>query len=312
MNTVNPKKVDVLCVGQASYDLIFAVERQPGGNEKIAAIDYTNCGGGPAANAAVTVARLGGKAAFAGYLDLDLYGESHHRELRQEGVLCDYIVRGERPTPLSAIIVKPDGARTVVNHRIKSVPLRPEELDLHTLTCKFMLFDGHEPLLGEYLAGLARGEKIPTMLDAGSFHAGTEKLAPLVDYLVCSEPFAQQYSGRNNLQEALVSLAGLAPYIVITCGERGLLWKTPAARGTMDAFAVTAVDTTGAGDVFHGALAIALARKTEWQRALRYASATAALCCTKLGARPGIPTKAEVEAFLTARPNLPQEKALKE
>ncbi len=193
------KEADVLCVGQASYDLIFAVERQPGDNEKIAATDFTNCGGGPAANAAVTVARLGGRAAFAGYLELDLYGESHYRELRREGVLCDYIMRGQRPTPLSAIIVKPDGNRTVVNHRINSVPLRPEEVDLHPLTCNFMLFDGHEPLLGEYLARLAREKKIPTMLDAGSCHAGTAKLAQLVDYLVCSEPFARQYSGHARI-----------------------------------------------------------------------------------------------------------------
>lgn len=292
------KEVDVLCVGQASYDLVFAVGHQPGANEKIAATGHTNCGGGPAANAAVTVARLGGQAAFAGYLDLDLYGESHYRELQQEGVLCDYIVRGARPTPLSAIIVKPDGARTVVNHRLASVPLRSDEVALQPLFCKFMLFDGYEPLLGEHLARLARAKKIPTMLDAGSMHAGTEKLMPLVDYLVCSEPFAQQYSGRTDLGEALALLAGFAPHVVITCGEKGLFWKTPTTKGTMDAFSITVLDTTGAGDVFHGALAIALARQTEWQQALRYASVAAALCCTRLGARPGIPNEAEVKAFL--------------
>jgi sulfofructose kinase len=292
--------VDVLCVGQASYDLIFAVERQPGENEKIAATDYTNCGGGPAANAAVTVARLGGKAAFAGYMDNDIYGETHYRELRKEGVNCDLIVRGDRPTPLSAILVKPDGTRTVVNHRIKTVPLRPEELDCSLIDCSVMLFDGHEPLLGAYLAGQAGKKGIPTMLDAGSLHEGTQKLVSMVDYLVCSEHFAQQYTDRGNLHEALSSLADTAPFVVITCGERGLLWKTPKARGTMSAFMVQVIDTTGAGDVFHGALAYSLARHVEWLKALRFASGGAALCCTRLGARPGIPTGAEVDAFLAS------------
>jgi len=291
--------IDVLCVGQASHDLIFAVEHQPGADEKIAATAFTECGGGPAANAAVTVARLGGRAGFAGYLDRGLYGESHFRELRREGVIDDYIVRGDRPSPLSAILVKPDGARTVVNHRGKAVPLRPDELHLDTLACKVMLFDGHEPLLGAHLVEKARAKNIPTMLDAGSLHDGTEILAPLVDYLVCSEIFAREYTGFPDLSAGLAALAALAPCVVITCGERGLLWKSPAAQGSMAPFAVTVVDTTGAGDVFHGALALALARRTEWLRALRFANAAAALCCTKLGARPGIPTATAVQAFLT-------------
>jgi len=290
--------VDVLCVGQASYDLIFAVERQPGKNEKIAATDCTNCGGGPAANAAVTVTRLGGKAAFAGYIDNDIYGETHYKELRKEGVNCDLLVRGNRPTPLSAIIVKPDGSRTVVNHRIKTVPLRPEDLGCSLINCSVMLFDGHEPLLGEYFAAQARKKGIATMLDAGSLHNGALKLISMVDYLVCSEHFAQQYTKRENLHEALSSLAYDAPFVVITCGERGVLWKTPETTGTMPAFMIHAIDTTGAGDVFHGALAFCLARRMEWQNALRFASGAAALCCVRLGARPGIPAGAEVEMFL--------------
>ena len=290
--------VDVLCVGQASFDLVFAVARHPGENEKIAATEYTCCGGGPAANAAVTVARLGGSAAFAGYLDNTIYGETHYLELQKEGIDCDLIVRGNRPTPLSAIIVKPDGARTVVNHRVKTVPLRPEQLDCRFTDCKVMLFDGHEPLLGEYFAELARQMGIPTVLDAGSTHAGTRKLAPMVDYLVCSEPFALEYSGREDPGQAMDLLGDLAPFVVITCGERGLLWKTPEERGSMEAFRVGTVDTTGAGDVFHGAMVLALARRTEWQNGLRFASAAAALCCRKLGARPGIPTAAELEAFI--------------
>jgi len=300
MTTSPALEVDVLCAGQASFDLVFAVDRQPGGNEKIAATGFTNCGGGPAANAAITVARLGGKAAFAGYLDNTVYGETHYRELRREGINCNLVVRGERPTPLSAILVKPDGSRTVVNHRVQSVPLRPEEIDLDTIVASVMLFDGHEPLLGEFLAKQAKQQGIATVLDAGSLHAGTRTLAPLVDYLVCSEAFALAYANNDDPRRALASIVEFAPYVVVTLGERGLLWKSPEAQGKMEALQVKLVDTTGAGDVFHGALCLAVARRTEWREALHYASAAAALSCTKLGARPAIPTAAALQSFLAS------------
>jgi len=300
MTTSPPLEVDVLCAGQASFDLVFAVDRQPNGNEKMAATDFTSCGGGPAANAAVTVARLGGKAAFAGYLDNGVYGESHYRELRREGVDCDLVVRGERPTPLSAILVKPDGSRTVVNHRVQSVPLQPEEIDPDAIAASVLLFDGHEPLLGEFLAKQAKQQGIATVLDAGSLHAGTRTLAPLVDYLVCSEAFALAYANNDDPLQALAALAELAPHVVITLGERGLLWMSSENRGEMAAMPVKVVDTTGAGDVFHGALCLAVARRTEWREALHCASAAAALSCKRLGARPAIPTASELQTFLSS------------
>lgn len=290
---------DVLCVGHASYDLVFQVSRHPLPDEKMFADGFNRCGGGPAANAAVTVARLGLKAAFSGYLGRDLFGDEHAAELRAAGVLTDWLARGDAPTPVSAVFVKPGGARALVTHKARTTHLESGAVDFSACRPKVMLFDGHEPLLSEPLAERARAEGIPTVLDAGSLHQGTEMLMQRVDHLVASEKFARQVSGTTDPHCAINMLADCAPVVVVTLGERGLLWKTAGgARGALPAIPVNAIDTTGAGDSFHGAYAAALAEGQGWQSTLRFASAAAALCCTRAGARLGIPSRGEVEALL--------------
>lgn len=290
---------DVLCVGHASYDLVFQVSRHPLPDEKMFAEGFTRCGGGPAANAAVTVARLGLQAAFSGYLGRDIFGEEHLAELHAAGVITDWLVRGDTPTPLSAVFVKPDGARALVTHKAQTGYTAAGAVDFSACRPKVMLFDGHEPLLSEPLAERARAEGVPTVLDAGSLHQGTETLMKRVDHLVASEKFARQVSGATDPFQALEMLADFAPTVVVTLGERGLVWKTAdGSRGTLPAIPVNAIDTTGAGDSFHGAYAAALAERQDWQSTLRFASAVAALCCTRAGARLGIPRRREVEELL--------------
>lgn len=293
---------DVLCVGHASYDLVFSVPRHPAADEKIFADAFIGCGGGPAANAAVAAARLGFSAAFAGYLGADLYGETHLSELAREGVDTRWVVRGSNPTPLSAVLVKPDGARALVNHKGATAPLPEDAIDFSGVRPKVVLFDGHEPLLSVPLAARARAWGIPMVLDAGSLHQGTQDLAGRVDYLVASEKFAAQWLGRTDVEAALAGLAGLAPVAVITLGERGLVWRRGGESGAMPAFAVEAIDTTGAGDAFHGAFAAALAAGMAWLDLLRYASAAGSLCCERAGARPGLPNAEEMRGFLSRHP----------
>lgn len=291
-------QVDVLCVGTSAYDLTFAVEAHPLPDEKLFATSFVGCGGGPAANAAVTVVRLGGTAVLAGYLGNDIFGQLHLEELQAEGVLTDWIVRGASPTPVSTIIAKPDGQRALIAHQGDPDKLPADSLDFSQIEPKVILFDGHEPHLSLPLAAWARENQIPTVLDAGSLHVGTEKLAEHVDYLICSEKFARQYTGEASEQLALRQLAEAAPFVAITRGERGLVWRNGQADGQLPAFAVTAVDTTGAGDTFHGAFVWCLAQQQEWLESLRFASAAAALCCTKQGARHGIPSFEEVKSLI--------------
>lgn len=291
---------DVLCVGHASYDLVFSVPRHPQADEKIFADAFLACGGGPAANAAVLIARLGLRSAFAGYLGNDLYGDSHAAEFADEGVDTTWLARGTPPTPLSAILVKPDGARALVNYKGETRVLAEDAIDFSAMRPQVILFDGHEPLLSLPLVQSAREAGIPTVLDAGSLHEGTQNLMGKVDYLVASEKFAAQWLGSLDEQAALAGLAELAPVVVITLGESGLIWRKEGESGSLPAFPVQAVDSTGAGDAFHGAFAAGVAMGMEWDELLRYASAAGAWCCAHAGARPGLAKQDDLLAFLKA------------
>lgn len=290
-------KVDVLCAGHASWDLILTVDHHPGPDEKCFASALTGAGGGPASNAAVTVARLGGRAAFAGRLGEDHYGRLHLEELRAEGVI-PIVVQGGGATPLSVILVKPDGRRTVVTHKEDTPSPDAGSLDFSKLEPTAALFDGHEMAISSILASYAARRRIPMVLDAGSVHGGTVELARAVDFLIASEKFARDFTGESDPVKAVAKLAETAPFAAVTLGARGCVWRGREGAGALPAIPVDAVDTTGAGDIFHGAFALEIARGAKPVAALELASAAAALGCAKLGARAGIPTRKELDAFL--------------
>jgi sulfofructose kinase len=304
INRTNPQKnlsaydIDVLCVGHASFDITLQLAQHPRADEKVFAESRLECGGGPASNAAVAMTRLGGKSAFAGYLGRDIYGELHLKELQEEGVNTELVRRGNHPTPLSVILVKPNGERTVINHKCQTPPLEENIIIFPAWRPKAILFDGHEPFVSRKLLEFAKSEGIPTVLDAGSVHRGTRELAARVDYLIASLKFARDFSGEKNPEKALEILTPLAPVIIITLGEKGLIWKHREDHGRIRALPVRVVDTTGAGDAFHGAFVSGITRRYGFRQNLRFASAAAALTCTKPGARTAIPTAEEVSRFL--------------
>ncbi len=293
--------LDVLCVGHAAFDITMAVDRHPAADEKMQARAIALGGGGPAANAAVQVARLGGRAGFAGFLGRDLFGDLHLREFEAEGVDTRWLVRGDRPTPVSQILAKPDGTRSVVNYKGDTAPLPADAAEIPGEAARVFLFDGHEPELSAALLERARAAGRPSVLDAGSLHAGTRRLAPKVDVLAASARFARQWTGMDDVEAALERLTEVCATVVITLGAEGLVWARGAERGRVPAFSVPLVDSTGAGDAFHGALAWALARGFPWNDALRFASAAGALVCTKLGVRPALANRHAVTDLL-ARP----------
>ena len=294
----NTLDVDVLCAGFACHDLVFDVDHHPDADEKVRASSLLNCGGGLASNAAVTAARLGCRTAFVGYLGADIYGDQHVAELRRDGVNTDWVVRGSEPTPLSALIIKPNGARAIVGYRGQSEGLCAGKFDLTKLRAKSILIDGNQFEFATELLQAAKARQIPTVIDAEVFNPQNAELVKLVDYVVASERFARNYSGDDDVQAGLAKLAAVAENVVVTLGERGLIWQRGTTRGELGAFPVVAVDTTGAGDAFHGAFAAGLAKAMAWDELLRYSSAVGTLCCKKIGGRVGIPNAEEVEEFL--------------
>ncbi|MBW6414750.1 carbohydrate kinase [Candidatus Methylacidiphilum fumarolicum] len=290
--------MDVLTVGHSCYDLSFYVEKDPKSDEKIFATDLIICGGGPGANAAVAVRRLGGTSAFCGYVGRDDFGEKILEEFKREGVDTSLVQRGNAPTPVACCFVKPDGQRAVINYKKSTPQLSGEGINTTLIKPKVILFDGHELAASQEFLKLAKKEKIPTVLDAGSFHEGTRVLAPEVDYVVASEKFVLQKTSSNNSQTAFEQVSKEYKNFVLTLGEKGLMWKYQGQEGKMKSLPITAVDTNGAGDAFHGAFSLGLARGLDWKELLLFSTVTAALSCTRKGARTSFPTKEEVESKL--------------
>ena len=289
--------IDVLCVGYACVDINFKAPHHPASDEKIRALSMHSCGGGPASNAAVAISRLGGQAAFAGYLGRDAFGDAHLMELLEAGVQTTGVDRGDAATPVAAITIKPDGERSIVDYSAPTA-LAPENMiSLSTQPARVLLVDGHQPLLSIKLVEEARLLGIPSVLDAGSIHNGTMSLYNKVDYLISSEKFAYQFSGEEDPRKALASFDGTAPFTAVTRGSDGVYWQDDEGQHHMPAFDIEAVDTTGAGDAFHGAFALGLAQVMELRTNLRRACATAALTCLKVGARSALPDRARVEAL---------------
>ena len=295
------KKVDVLCIGIAAYDLTLSLSHHPLPDDKTMADSLICCGGGPAANAAVTVARLGYTSAYSGYIGNDLYGDNIIKEFDKEGVVTNLIVREDSPTSLSVVLVKPDGSRSIVHYRGLKERLPSGSVDFSTIEPTVILFDGHEPDISMPIVKEAQNRGIKTILDAGSVHRGTKELINYVDYLVCSVKFAIDFTNETNEERAIEKLYEHCDNVIITLGEKGLIWKNKTGEGALPALTVDVVDTTGAGDVFHGAFAACIAANLEWSYTLNFSSAAAALCCTKMSARGGIPVRKEVEEFIKIR-----------
>ena len=295
--------IDVLCIGLACFDLLSFVEHHPQADEKCRGIQVLLSGGGPAANAACTVQRLNGSSALVGYLGRDHYGAEHLQELLREGIDCSGVVRGDVPTALALIIVKPDGSRTVISHRNPAPVSALDAVNLEHYKPRVILFDGHELVLLEPLLALAKKTGAATILDAGSLRRGTLEAIGRFDYVIASQQFACDYAKTTKVADALHELSLFIPTVIVTCGAAGLVWARSGVKGRLPAIDVTAVDTTAAGDIFHGAIAFGLVLGFEWSELLHFASAAAALSCTKRGGRASIPTGAELSCFMQTLAN---------
>jgi sulfofructose kinase len=278
-------------------DINFNAAHHPTADEKLRATSMHTCGGGPAANAAVTIARLGGSARFCGYLGNDAFADAHLREFASNGVHADGLHRGDAPTPVAAVTIKPNGERSIIDYRAPSALAAEDTISLTKFPAKVLLIDGHQPLLSLALIEEARALGIPSILDAGSINDGTQLLYNKVDYLITSAKFAKHFSGEDDPRTALAALDGAAPLIACTWGADGVYWQDEYGQHHTPAFDIEAVDTTGAGDAFHGAFALGIAEGLKTKQNMRRACATGALTCLRAGARSALPTRKAVDAL---------------
>ncbi len=291
--------IEVLCIGHAAHDLCMSVAAYPAENSKVQTDRLVESGGGPAANAAWLLARWGVPTALAAVVGDDEYGRRVLAELRQGGVECSLMeTRPGFLTPVSFIIAnRSSGSRTIINRRAPAAALDLPRHKLAGLQPRLLLFDGHEP--GASLAALQAFPSAITVLDAGTLREGTEVLSRRVQYLVCSERFAAQVAGHEDVDGHWQSCLRLVQarngrVAVVTLGEKGLLFSDGRQEGRLPALPVQAVDTTAAGDIFHGAFAFALAQAMDLHAALRLATVAAGLSVQRPGGRPSAPALAEV------------------
>jgi sulfofructose kinase len=297
----------ILCAGIIVLDEVFRVDRFPQPDAKTEAQSFFIVNGGCAANAAVAIARLGGRAVLAGPLGgppgEDLNGDRVLAALAGEQVDCRGCQRiGGVPTALSAIFLDAHGDRMIVTHRDdRLAAAKPSDPSGLVASADVVLADNRFPEFVRPICAAARGRGLTVVLDADRPTEMSEDLFQIATHVVFSSECLRATTGLDDLVAALAAIARTTPsFLAVTHGPHDVLWREDASVHKSPVFPVKAVDTLGAGDVFHGAFALALAEGRDVGPALRFAAAAAGLKCTRLGGSMAAPYRAEVEALLAA------------
>jgi len=295
------RRTVVLCAGIAVVDFIFRVERFPTRSTKTPTSEFLITGGGCASNAAIAIARLGAEARFAGPLGDDEHAERVAEGLTHAGVHTGAIVRVPgATTSISGIFIDPVGERLLTTRRSQGLaPARPHQPDRLLQNVDALLADNHFPGFVIPICAAARARDLLVVLDIDKPTELSDPLLALGSHAIFSAEALRATSGIDQLDAALARAAEYCQgFVAVTDGEHGALWRAGKAQGHQAACTVTTVDTLAAGDVFHGAFALALAEGRKEDEALRFASAAAALKCTRFGGIVGTPMRAEVEQLL--------------
>ena len=292
-----------IIVGHAALDRIYRVEAFPSAPTKVRAIEGIEVGGGMAANAAVTIARLGGRAELWSRTGDDNAGAAIRAGLKAEKVDIRYVQAFEEArSSTSAIIVDDAGERLIVGLRDAAIPSGTSWLPLERVTGADVVLADVRWLEGtRAVFRAARKAGVPTVLDADlGAREALPGLLEQVDYAIFSAPALREFApGGTDAERLAVVLEHGVRYAGVTLGSEGYAWLEPGGAVCIQpGFAVSVVDTTGAGDAFHGAFALALAERRPVAECARIACAVAAMECTRLGSRAGLPNKAELDAFL--------------
>lgn len=298
-------KTQVICIGLSALDQVWRVPAFfSGGSQKIRAMEYAVMGGGMAATAAVTVARLGGMAAFWGRGGDDAAGREMSKALSAQGVdVGQFRLFPDGQSSVSGILVDAGGERQIVNFR-GHFPEQADWLPLGEVKAASAVLADPRWVAGAVaLFNAARANSVPTVLDADVADVEVfETLLPLTDHAIFSEPALSGFAGTSD-DAALARVAEFGCVVAaVTRGANGVSWLAENVRHHQPAYAVDAIDTTGAGDVFHGAYALAIGAHAAADDAMSFASAAAALKCTRPGGRAGIPSLQDCLAFQRNQP----------
>lgn len=293
----------IMCIGHAVQDYVFGVPALPKGGRKFRATRFESVGGGPAATAAVAISRLGGAASLAARVGDDPIADAIIAELQGYGVRCDAVRKFPgRASSLSAVMIDDDGERMIVNYRDDQLPADASWLPTGlTGVCEAVLADTRWP--EGAAAGLlaARRSKLPGVLDADAPVPDNQFLLSAASHVAFSADGLTGLMETEDLREGLSRFhARYGVWCCVTDGARGVLCIDGGKFSSVGAYRAEVVDTLGAGDVWHGAFALALGEGAGEPDAVRFASAAAAIKVTRIGGRRGAPDRAEVDHFMMA------------
>jgi sulfofructose kinase len=294
----------VLCIGMPVRDLTFRVAGVPGRGSKVNATHYDEIAGGNALNAAIGIVRLGGRASICGPIGDSRETTSRYifDRLAHEGIDSRHVVHMPGTvTPLSTIMIDPTGERTIVTFRDPELwKVQLPKADVLLRDCHAILTESRCAEFCTELCAEARKRGIPVIVDVDRAMSLREGLLTASSHLIFSSEPLQETADLSDDGEALKKIAKLTPsFLAGTRGPRGTIWLNE--KGQLEetpAYPVHTVDTLGAGDIFHGAFALAITEGQPLREALRFASAAAALKCTRFGGAFAAPQRTEVEELL--------------
>ncbi|MFB2968479.1 sugar kinase [Aerosakkonema sp. BLCC-F183] len=275
-----------LFVGLLTLDFLYLTEGYPNRNQKIVASDYTVAAGGPATNAAVSFSYLGDRATLLGAIGSHPITNLIRTDLEHCKVdIQDLAPTRLEPPPVSSIIVaEATGERAAISINATKYQGHKESLSPDiAFGMDIVLIDGHQMEIGKTISQLAKANKIPVVIDGGSWKAGFDEILPFVDYAICSANFYPP--GCQNEQEIISYFSSLGiSHIAITHGEEAIQYFCQGEAGWIEVPKVKAVDTLGAGDVFHGAFCHYILREN-FTDALAAAAKVASYSCQFFGTR---------------------------
>lgn len=300
------KRFDVLGLGIVAVDDLLYVESYPPADAKTPIQHKERQCGGLTATALVAAARLGSRCAYAGVLGNDELSHFVEERLHHEGVDLTHLVRREDACPAHSIIIvdTTNHTRSILFEISGAVGADPHRPGDDVIRSASVLYVDHYGIEGTLRAArIARAAGIPIVADIERDEfQDFKELFSLVDHLIVSREFAAKITTESDPAAATKALWSEDRAVaVVTCGEEGCWYLNRDCSSPIHrpAFRVATVDTTGCGDVFHGAYASALARGLPLAERIRLASATAAMKATQPGGQTGIPTLQQVEAFLS-------------
>jgi len=303
------RKPNILVIGSSNTDMVIKLDRIPRPGETVLGGEFLTVPGGKGANQAVSAARAGGKVTFIARVGRDAFGDQAMAGFRQEGIDTNFITRDpEKPSGVALIFVAKDGENSIAvaggaNGGLSPIQLRKAKGVLAKADTLLMQLETPIETIHE-AAKIAAKAGVRVILNPAPARTLLAQLLELVSILTPNETEAEVLSGMRVKDERSAAKASArllalgVQTVILTLGARGAYVATRAVRQLVPGFKVKATDCTAAGDVFNGALAVAISEGRPSLEAVRFANAAAAISVTRLGAQPSAPRRGEIERFL--------------